>query len=613
MSAAGRFPYSNISQPNEASCVPIADVSEHYSVLQSTRLNYVPPKPKILQGTFDVSPVAAKDRSFFKSSAAAGECDRIAAVFPNLHGKPAVKLVKAGMPACSVNGHAAPRANGAANGAAPRQLRVGIVLSGGQAPGGHNVIAGLLDCLEQRFPGSQLLGFRDGPRGIVTKRYSEITVEAMLTYRNQGGFHMIGSGRDKIESAEDLERAAAAVTDLGLNGLVVAGGDDSNTNAAVLAEYFLARSVRCSVIGVPKTIDGDLKNDAVAISFGFDTACKVYSEAVGNIMIDAASARKYTHFVRLMGRSASHLTLETALQTHPQAALICEEITATGTTLAGVTQQVADIVAARAAVGKNYGVILIPEGLLEHVPEVSALIKELNELLAGGDVEGSSGGSSEDLTGGVSPGAVSARLTPQNRAVFDLLPAAIRGDLLRERDPHGNVQLSRIETEKLVMALVEAELAARHAAGTYAGKFAALAHYFGYEGRCALPTNFDATYCYALGYAAGALVAHRQTGLMATIGDLHKPTAEWCVGGTPLTGMMCIERRRGKDKPVVRKAMVDLGGPVFMHFAAARERWALEDCYRSPGPIQFGGGGEAYMATLTLALERNNGAPIGIF
>ncbi|KAK9817886.1 hypothetical protein WJX72_003737 [[Myrmecia] bisecta] len=480
-----------------------------------------------------------------------------------------------------------------------RPLNVGIVLSGGQAPGGHNVIAGVLDFLQARHPGSRLFGFLNGPRGIINQSAMEITPEKMAPFRNQGGFHMIASGRDKIESAEHLQKAAHTASVMQLDGLVVCGGDDSNTNAAVLAEYFLAHDISTGVIGVPKTIDADLKNDDVPISFGFDTASKVYSEMIGNIMIDAASAGKYYHFIRLMGRNASHITLECALQTHPQAALICEEVASHEYTLSDVTEQLADMVVARSAAGKEYGVALVPEGIIEHVPEVHVLIKELNELMA----------ASPEMA--ENPAAVAEKLTPASAKVFELLPASIRLELLLERDPHGNVQVARIETEKLLLRLVEAELQKRRAAGSYSGKFQGLSHYFGYEGRCSMPTNFDATYCYSLGYAAGALIASGQTGLMTSVANLERPTTDWTVGGTPFTGMMCMERRNGKLKPVIQKALVDLHGPVFKAFKQQRDKWAIVDCYRSPGPIQFSDTG-AYCATQTLALEINNGKPISI-
>ena len=464
-----------------------------------------PPPSPLSPGTFTVVDAPSTD-----SLPYGPEADAIKAHFPKTWGKPAVRLVRAPPSAAEGGGLSDP---------CRTQLKVGIVLSGGQAPGGHNVIGGLLDSLMHRHPGSRLFGFLDGPRGIMERNYKEITVETMvrrerekekergwrerkersattsphpffrsspllsfsslqLAFRNQGGFHLICSGRDKIEKPADLARAAASAAELDLDGLVVCGGDDSNTNAAVLAEYFAAQGLKTAVVGVPKTIDGDLKNERVATSFGFDTACKVYAEAVGNIMTDAASAKKYYHFIRLMGRAASHVTLEVALQTHPQEAIICEEVDALGMTLADVTNRLADIIAARSAAGKDYGVVLLPEGLIEHIPQMRALISELNDLMADG--AGGEGGAAVDEA------AIAAKLGPESAAVFALLPPSIRGELLLERDPHGNVQVSRIETEKLVQKLVEAELGARKAAGLFKGKFACLTHFLGYEGRCSL-------------------------------------------------------------------------------------------------------------------------------
>lgn len=390
--------------------------------------------------------------------------------------------------------------------------------------------------------------------------------------------------------------AAATVSKLGLDGLVVIGGDDSNTNAAVLAQFFRGKGLPTKVLGVPKTIDGDLKNEQVATSFGFDTACRVYAEAVGNIMIDSASADKYYHFVRLMGRAASHIALEVALQTHPQLCLISEEVQTKGITLQQIATQIADIVAARSAAGISHGVILIPEGLIEFLPHADELLRELNEIMA-------------TSAGRLSLEATAAMLTTGSAELFSFLPRSIAEQLMLDRDPHGNVQVAQIETEQLLIQVVKAELAARKAAGTFSGKFAAIGHYFGYEGRCALPSNFDATYCYNLGYAAGALASKGKTGMMAAVSNLERPARQWTVGGVPLTSMMRVERRKGKDKPVIQKALVKLDGGPFTAYAAKREEWGLHDCYRSPGPIQFQGG-LANEATLTLAAEINRGHPI---
>jgi pyrophosphate--fructose-6-phosphate 1-phosphotransferase len=443
-----------------------------------------------------------------------------------------------------------------------------------------------------------LIGFLDGPAGVMKGRYKELCKEELDTYRNTGGFHLLGSGRDKIEKPDQMEAAAKVCTDLDLDGLIVIGGDDSNTNAAVLAEYFSCMGLKIKVIGVPKTIDGDLKNEDVAISFGFDTACKVYSEIIGNIMIDCASAKKYYHFIRIMGRSASHVALECALQTHPQWTFISEEVETQKYSLQDVAKKLCDIVEKRADDGKNYGVILLPEGLIEFVYDMKELIVELNELLVSGSVDG-------DNLGGVS-----AALGPQSQAVFNCLSEGFQREFLTDRDPHGNVQVSHIETEKLLIRLVETELAIRKAAGTFKGKFNGVGHFCGYEGRSALPSNFDCSYTYALGQAAAALCTGGATGMMATVSNLEQPAVNWCVGGTPLVSLMCIERRHGKDKPVIKKALVELEGMPFKTYAAVRERWARCDAFRSPGPMQFKGHYMADGATITLALEVNKGQPI---
>ncbi|KAL6072970.1 Pyrophosphate--fructose 6-phosphate 1-phosphotransferase [Balamuthia mandrillaris] len=427
--------------------------------------------------------------------------------------------------------------------------------------------------------------------------FMQITAELLSRYRNQGGFDIIGTGRDKIETEEQFLSSRLVCEKLGLDGLVVIGGDDSNTNAAVLAEYFKSHHLPTRVIGVPKTIDGDLKTDlGVEVSFGFDSACKVFSSLIGNIEADANSSQKYYHFIRLMGRSASHITLECALQTHPNITLIGEEVAAKRQTLEQITNSICQVISARADKGKNFGVVLLPEGLIEFVPEVHALISELNELLADG----------------VSPDHVRGKLSEASRSVFDFLPSSIRNELLLERDPHGNVQVSLIETEKLLIHLVKAELKKRKASGSFKGKFAAMGHFFGYEGRCVMPSNFDAHYCYTLGRTAAALLTdahvhhrhgnHHVTGYIATVRNLTAPVAEWKVGGIPLTSLMNIERRKGKDKPVIRKALVKLEGAPFKELCRNRERWALHECYRNPGPIQYEGIA-ADQPNITLLLE----------
>ena len=476
-------------------------------------------------------------------------------------------------------------------------LKVGIVLSGGQAAGGHNVIYGLFRYLKYRHPGSTVMGFLNGPKGIVKNSHKVLTEGEVTEYKNLGGFHMLGSGRDKIETPDDLSAAAKTCEQLDLDGLVVIGGDDSNTNAAVLAEYFLAHDMKTKVVGVPKTLDGDLKSSDVPISFGFDTACKVYSEIIGNIMIDALSAKKYWHFIRLMGRAASHVTLEAALQTHPQIAFISEEIAAKRVSLGDVARIVADCVEQRASMGKNYGVVLLPEGLVEFVHDISTLISEINNLLA-------QGMSPDDIP------AIEAALTPESRKAFSSMSIGFQKSFLEERDPHGNVQVAHIECEKLLIRMVENELEKRKQMGTFVGKFAGIPHYLGYEGRCSLPTNFDSTYCHALGAAAGALLGAGKTGVMAAITDLHLPATKWRVGGVPLVTMMNMEWRKGKEKAVIKKALVDLDGEPMRAFKEIRKGWMIHDCYRSPGPIQFKGHEWADVATITLSLELNEGRPI---
>ncbi|EFN58046.1 hypothetical protein CHLNCDRAFT_34452 [Chlorella variabilis] len=546
------------------------------------RLSYVPVLPDCLRGRHELEEGDARE--------CVGGHEVICSLFPrlsNAHGGHS--------PLKMVNLHPAAAPGPDSEGGEQRPLRLGVVLSGGQAPGGHNVIIGLHDYLQRWHPGSTLVGFLAGPRGVMQNNYKILQAEELDGYRNQGGFHMIGSGRDAIAKPEQLAAAEKTCLAHDLDGMIVIGGDDSNTNAAIMAEHFLKQDLKTNVIGVPKTIDGDLKNTDVNISFGFDTACKVYSEMIGNIMIDAMSAKKYYHFIRLMGRAASHVTLECALQTHPQLALICEEVAAHRWGLKDVTRQIADMIAQRAELGKNFGVVLIPEGLVEFMHDVSTLIAELNEMLA----KGINPADQSDVI---------AHLTPESADLFSNLTPGIRSELLEERDPHGNVQVSHIQTEKLLIKLVGLELARRKASGTYRGKFAALAHFFGYEGRCSLPSNFDATYCNALGQAAGALVASGRTGLMATVSNLQQPANKWTVGGTPLLSMMHLERRSGRDKPVIKKALVEMGGAPMASYTSMRAIWAIQDWCRSPGPIQFRGP-SADMASITLALETNEGQP----
>ncbi|CAI9264027.1 unnamed protein product [Lactuca saligna] len=533
-----------------------------YSEVQNSRLDHPLALPSVFRSPFKIVDGPA--------SSAAGNPDEIAKLFPSLFGQPSAILV----PGESNESGSA--------------LKIGVVLSGGQAPGGHNVISGIFDYLQECCKGSTLYGFKGGPAGIMKGKYVVLTPDYIYPYRNQGGFDMICSGRDKIETPEQFKQAEDVAMKLDLDGLVVIGGDDSNTNACLLAEYFRSRKLKTRVIGCPKTIDGDLKCKEVPTSFGFDTACKIYSEQIGNVMIDARSTGKYYHFVRLMGRAASHITLECALQTHPNITLIGEEVASEKLTSKNVTNYIADVICKRECLGYNYGVILIPEGLIDFIPEVQQLISELNEILASGIVDES--------------GKWKEKLIPQSLQLFEILPPAIQDQLMLERDPHGNVQVAKIETEKMLMQMVESELEKRKQVGQYACHFKGQSHFFGYEGRCGLPSNFDSSYCYALGYGAGALLQGGKSGLISSVGNLGAPVVEWTVGGTPLTSLMDVERRHGKFKPVIKKAMVELDGAPFKKFASLKEEWSLQNRYISPGPIQFVGA-EADRANHTLLLE----------
>jgi pyrophosphate--fructose-6-phosphate 1-phosphotransferase len=473
---------------------------------------------------------------------------------------------------------------------------VGVVLSGGQAPGGHNVIAGIFDGVKSIHKDSVVLGFLGGPSGLENGKFIEITLDIMNEYRNTGGFDIIQSGRTKLETEEQFEKCIKVVNAQKLDAVTIIGGDDSNTNAAVLGEYFQSKKVPCVVVGCPKTIDGDLKNEYIETSFGFDTAVKTYSELIGNIMRDANSAQKYWHFIKLMGRSASHIGLEAALQTHPNICLISEEVKARKQTLAQVVKQVADVVALRAAAGKNFGVALIPEGLLEFIPDVGVLISELSEALAHHEKE------VEGLDTVAKVDKVCHWVSIESAAVLQSLPVGIQAQLMLDRDSHGNVQVSLIETEKLIIEMVKKDLKARP---DFKGKFSALNHFFGYEGRCAAPSNFDADYCYGLGYAASILALNKMNGYMSSIRDLTKGIDNWKAGGIPITMMMNIERRHGADKPVIQKALVELDGAPFKYFAARRDEWAKTESYTYPGPIQYWGPSEVCDVTnFTIKLER---------
>lgn len=547
------------------------------SPLQKARYQYAPKLPAILRGSLDRISLNLGD-----PTRSVSDSEEIQALFPKTYGKPVARFTEGANPGMG------------------RRLTVGVILSGGQAPGGHNVIAGIFDGLKKGNPESRLIGFAGGPGGLVNDKAVEIVPDLMDRYRNTGGFDIIGSGRDKIETPEQFEKAAATAEHRALDAVVVIGGDDSNTNAALLAEYFAGRGMAISVIGVPKTIDGDLKNEYIETSFGFDTAVKTYSELIGNIERDAASARKYWHFIKLMGRSASHIALECALQCRPNLALISEEIQRDKKTLARIVEEICDTVAERAERGDNFGVALVPEGLVEFIPEFKSLIGELNDLLAAhADAYGKlhDAGSRVDF--------VASRLAETPAALYGSLPEDIKLQLIMDRDPHGNVQVSRIETEKLLLALVEKRLGERKAAGRFKGKFSAQSHFFGYEGRCAFPSNFDADYCYSLGFTAFLLIASGLTGYISCVRNLTAKAEDWKAGGAPLTTMMNLERRHGAQKPVIRKALVELDGKPFKLFASKRKEWAVGTAYRSPGAIQYFGPPEVCDApTLTLELER---------
>ena len=478
---------------------------------------------------------------------------------------------------------------------------VGVILSGGQAPGGHNVIAGLYDAIKQANPNNKLYGFLGGPSGIIDGKYVEFDDKFIDAYRNTGGFDIIGSGRTKLETEEQFEKSLKVCEQLNINAIVIIGGDDSNTNACMLAQWLKAKNTGIQVIGCPKTIDGDLKNSQIEISFGFDTATKTYAELVGNIQRDANSAKKYWHFIKLMGRSATHVGLEVALQTQPNIALISEEVEAKKQSLKSIVDYITDVVVKRAEKGKNFGVALIPEGLIEFIPEMKTMIQSLNDLLAVLEKDEAFVNAANETKYEI----ISSKLDKDNAFVFNSLPNLIKAQLLMDRDPHGNVQVSKIETEKLLIEMVKANLKKLKAEGKYNGKFSEQAHFFGYEGRCAMPSNFDADYCYSLGYNAFALILAGLTGYLSSVKNLTAPASEWKAGGVPLTMMMNMEKRHGVMKPVIQKALVELDGPVFKEFEANRENYALNDCYIFPGAIQYYGPTEVCdNTTITLQLEQ---------
>ncbi|HCM28307.1 MAG TPA: diphosphate--fructose-6-phosphate 1-phosphotransferase [Treponema sp.] len=546
------------------------------SALQKARYAYAPKLPAIL-----TSPLAEIAVEFGKPTESLADQADLRQLFKHSYGKPVAKFVKG---KSDKNG---------------RKLTVGVILSGGQAPGGHNVIAGIYDGLKKGNKASKLYGFLGGPSGLTDNKTIEINDPMMDEFRNTGGFDMIGSGRTKIETPEQFAASLETAKKLGLDAVVVIGGDDSNTNAALLAEYFTAQGSSVQVVGCPKTIDGDLKNEHIETSFGFDTACKTYSEVIGNIERDANSAKKYWHFIKLMGRSASHITLECALQTQPSICLVSEEVEAKALSLSAIVDQICDSVAKRAANNENYGVVLIPEGLVEFVPEMKKLIAELNDLMAhhADEFAKLSGFEAQAIW-------LSKHLSKESGSVMAALPSEIGKQLLMDRDPHGNVQVSRIDTEKLLIGMVEAKLAGMKKAGAYVGKFSALAHFFGYEGRCAFPSNFDADYCYALGFSAFLLIAAGLTGYISSVRNLVAPAAQWLAGGVPLTMMMNMEQRHGSKKPVIRKALVELDGAPFRTFAAKRAEWAVKTSFLYPGAIQYYGPTEVCdQPTKTLKLE----------
>ena len=546
------------------------------SALQKARAAYQPKLPQGLRGNVEIKEGA--------STQSVDNQEEIQKLFPNTYGMPLVEFV----PTKTKKEYA--------------PINIGVILSGGQAPGGHNVICGLFDELKKQNSNNKLYGFLMGPSGLVDHKYIEITSEVVEEYRNTGGFDMIGSGRTKLETEDQFESGLKIINELGIKAVVIIGGDDSNTNACMLAEYYAAKNTGVSVIGCPKTIDGDLKNEQIETSFGFDTACKTYSELIGNIQRDANSARKYWHFIKLMGRSASHIALECALQTHANITIISEEVEAKNQTLDDLVSYIADIVAKRAADGNNFGTVLIPEGLIEFVPAIKRLIAELNDLLSTEQAQTETASLNNEDTFAW----VKKNISAENLKTLEELPEAVAMQLALERDPHGNVQVSLIETEKLLSEMVGKKLATWKAESKYVGKFAAQHHFFGYEGRCAAPSNYDADYCYALGTSAAQLVANGKTGYMAIVKNTTAPAAEWIAGGVPITMMMNMERRNGKMKPVIRKALVRLDGAPFKTFAENREDWAVNTLYLYPGPIQYWGPTEVCdPCTKTLALEQS--------
>jgi len=549
------------------------------SPLQIERLKYQPKLPSSLQN--GVNSLELVEGSATQS---VRDQEQIKNLFSNTYGKPTVTF------------------NSTSTSSTSEVRNVGVILSGGQAPGGHNVIAGLYDALKNANPQNKLYGFLGGPSGIIEGKYVEFTDEFIDAYRNTGGFDIIGSGRTKLETEEQFKSSLEVCKKLGISAVVIIGGDDSNTNAALLAEWFVKNNTGIQVIGCPKTIDGDLKNEQIEISFGFDTATKTYAELIGNIQRDANSAKKYWHFIKIMGRSASHVALEAALQTQPNITLISEEVQEKKMSLSSIIDYMTDIIVRRSNNGKNFGIAVIPEGLIEFIPEMGSMISNLNDIMASLESDASfvSASSSEKF------GIVESKLDAENAKVYSSLPALIKEQLLADRDPHGNVQVSKIETEKLLIEMISARLNEMKKAGSFNGKFSAQSHFFGYEGRCAFPSNFDADYCYSLGFNAFALINFGLTGYLSSVRNLTAPASEWIAGGVPLTMMMNMEKRHGEMKPVIQKALVKLDGPVFKQLQDNREDWAMNDRYLFPGAVQyFGPSSVCDITTVTLQLERS--------
>lgn len=548
------------------------------SPLQKERLNYQPKLAGALANGINNIKL-----TLGQNTTSSANQEEIKNLFPHVYGKPIAKFEKQGEDLLNC------------------KRNVGVILSGGQAPGGHNVIAGLFDAIKTSNPENKLYGFLGGPSGIVDGKYIELTSDIIDKYRNTGGFDIIGSGRTKLEEEEQFKKALVVCKNLDITAIVIIGGDDSNTNACLLAEWMAKNETGICVIGCPKTIDGDLKNDQIEISFGFDTATKTYAELIGNIQRDANSAKKYWHFIKLMGRSASHVCLEAALQTQPNITLIGEEVENKKQSLDEIVSYIADVVAKRSEQGKNFGIALIPEGLIEFIPEMKTMIASLNDLLAVLEKDSSYANASQEEKYSI----ITSKLDGASSKLFNSLPSAIKAQLLMDRDPHGNVQVSKIETEKLLIEMVKVKLNAMKQEGKFKGKFSDQAHFFGYEGRCAAPSNFDSDYCYSLGYNAFALIQSGLTGYLSSIKNTVKPANEWVAGGVPLTMMMNMERRHGEMKPVIKKALVELNGPVFKALQDNREKWAMNDCYIFPGAIQyFGPASVCDLTTITLQLEQ---------